>query len=73
MLHLENPEEGKSSKNSDPSIASFADSPEDLSPKEAKKIKSLEKSMFEHSKNLEFETAAAIRDQLSQLIREKLF
>ena len=59
---------GKSSKNSDPSIASFADSPEDLSPKElAKKIKSLEKSMFEHSKNLEFETAAAIRDQLSQL------
>ena len=59
---------GKGSKNSEPSIASFADSPEDLSPKElAKKIKSLEKSMFEHSKNLEFETAAAIRDQLSQL------
>ena len=59
---------GKGSKNSEPSIASFADSPEDLSPKElAKKIKSLEKSMFEHSKNLEFETAAAIRDQLSKL------
>ena len=59
---------GKGTKNSEPSIASFADSPEDLSPKElAKKIKSLEKSMFEHSKNLEFETAAAIRDQLSQL------
>ena len=37
-------------------IASFADSPEDLSPKElAKKIKDLEKSMFEHS-DLEFET-----------------
>jgi excinuclease ABC subunit B len=59
---------GKGSKDSEPSIASFADSPEDLSPKElAKKIKSLEKSMFEHSKNLEFETAAAIRDQLSKL------
>ena len=29
--------------------------------------------MFEHSKNLEFETAAAIRDQLSRLKREKLF
>jgi excinuclease ABC subunit B len=33
----------------------------------AKRIKLLEKQMFEHAKSLEFEQAARIRDQLSQL------
>ncbi|MBK1643246.1 excinuclease ABC subunit B [Thiocapsa imhoffii] len=33
----------------------------------AKKLKSLEKAMYEHAKNLEFEQAAAIRDQLKLL------
>jgi excinuclease ABC subunit B len=32
-----------------------------------KKIKQLEKSMFEHAKNLEFEAAAKIRDEIHQI------
>lgn len=40
---------------------------EDMSEKEvAREIKKLEKQMFEHAKNLEFEEAARIRDQLNQ-------
>ena len=37
----------------------------------AKEIKRLEKSMLEHAKNLEFEQAARVRDQLAAL-REKV-
>jgi excinuclease ABC subunit B len=33
----------------------------------AKRIKSLEKEMYQHAKNLEFEQAAAIRDQIREL------
>jgi excinuclease ABC subunit B len=33
----------------------------------SKRIKQLEKQMFEAAKNLEFEQAARLRDQLSQL------
>lgn len=40
---------------------------EEMSEKEvAREIKKLEKQMFEHAKNLEFEEAARIRDQLNQ-------
>ncbi|MEO0315609.1 MAG: excinuclease subunit UvrB [Pseudomonadota bacterium] len=38
----------------------------------SKEIKRLEKLMFEHSKNLEFEKAAQVRDQL-HLLKEQLF
>ncbi len=38
----------------------------------AREIKRLEKAMFEHAKNLEFEKAAQIRDQLSGL-KEQVF
>ncbi len=38
----------------------------------AKEIKRLEKLMFDHSKNLEFEKAAQVRDQL-HLLKEQLF
>ena len=38
----------------------------------AKEIKRLEKLMMDHSKNLEFEKAAQVRDQL-QLLKEQLF
>jgi excinuclease ABC subunit B len=38
----------------------------------AKRIKQLEKQMLEHAKNLEFEKAARIRDQLA-LLREQAF
>jgi len=38
----------------------------------AKRIKQLEKQMYEHAKNLEFEQAARTRDQLAQ-IKEKAF
>ncbi|MFC3914676.1 excinuclease ABC subunit UvrB [Pseudaeromonas sharmana] len=41
--------------------------PEDL----AKRIKQLEGQMFEHARNLEFEQAAALRDQI-QLLHEQL-
>ena len=33
----------------------------------AREIKRLEKAMYEHAKNLEFEQAARVRDQLMQL------
>jgi excinuclease ABC subunit B len=38
----------------------------------AKRIKQLEGQMFEHARNLEFEQAAALRDQI-QLLHEQLF
>jgi excinuclease ABC subunit B len=41
---------------------------EDMSEKDvAREIKRLEKEMIEHAKNLEFEKAARVRDQLSRL------
>ncbi len=46
---------------------------EKLDPKDlAKELKRLEKLMFEHARNLEFEKAAAIRDKLS-LIKRQVF
>jgi excinuclease ABC subunit B len=46
---------------------------EDMSERDVgKRIKQLEKQMFEHAKNLEFEKAARVRDQLS-LLREQAF
>ncbi|MGN6668660.1 MAG: excinuclease ABC subunit UvrB [Trinickia sp.] len=46
---------------------------EDMSEKDlAKEIKRLEKQMMEHAKNLEFEKAAATRDQLA-VLRERAF
>ncbi|MEK8052551.1 excinuclease ABC subunit UvrB [Ideonella sp. DXS22W] len=46
---------------------------ESLSEKDlAKRIKALEKQMLEHAKNLEFEKAARVRDQLA-LLREQVF
>jgi len=33
----------------------------------AKKIKALEKTMYRHAKDLEFEQAAAIRDRIREL------
>jgi excinuclease ABC subunit B len=44
-----------------------------LSPQQlAKKIKQLEKKMYDHAKNLEFEEAAQARDQLKKLREEAL-
>jgi len=41
---------------------------EDMSEKDiAREIKRLEKQMLEHARNLEFEQAARVRDQLSRL------
>jgi excinuclease ABC subunit B len=46
---------------------------QDLSEKDlGKRIKQLEKQMLEHAKNLEFEKAARVRDQLS-VLREQVF
>jgi excinuclease ABC subunit B len=38
----------------------------------SKRIKALERQMLEHARNLEFEKAARVRDQLAQL-REQAF
>ncbi|WP_020201425.1 MULTISPECIES: excinuclease ABC subunit UvrB [Cupriavidus] len=44
---------------------------EDMSEKQvAREIKRLEKQMFEHAKNLEFEQAGQVRDQLAKLKRQ---
>ena len=46
---------------------------EDMSEKDiSKRIKQLEKQMLEHARNLEFEKAARVRDQLSML-KEQAF
>jgi len=46
---------------------------EDMSEKDlAKELKRLEKQMIEHAKNLEFEKAAAARDQLA-ILRQRVF
>ena len=46
---------------------------ETLSEKQvSKEIRRLEKQMFEHAKNLEFEKAARVRDQLA-LLKEQVF
>ena len=60
-------------KVAEPTVASYADSPEDLSPKALNnKIKELEMVMYKHSRDLEFEEAARVRDQLTQL-KQKAF
>jgi excinuclease ABC subunit B len=46
---------------------------EDMSERDiGKRIKQLEKQMLDHAKNLEFEKAARVRDQLA-LLREQAF
>ena len=46
---------------------------EDMSDKDvSREIKRLEKQMVEHAKNLEFEKAAKVRDQL-QILKEQAF
>ncbi len=50
------------------SLAEYADSETDLSPAAlSKKIKSMEEQMHQHAKDLEFEQAAALRDQLKKI------
>ncbi|MGB1191798.1 MAG: excinuclease ABC subunit UvrB, partial [Pseudomonadales bacterium] len=50
-------------KVAEPTVASYADSLEDLSPKDLNnKIKELEVAMYKHSRDLEFEEAASVRD-----------
>jgi len=54
----------------DPQAASYADEVERLSAGElAKRISQLEERMYQHSRDLEFEEAAAVRDQLTALKR----
>ena len=54
-------------------LAQQAAEVEALSEKDlSKRIKALEKQMLEHARNLEFEKAARVRDQLAQL-REQAF
>lgn len=49
-------------------VADAAGKYEDLTPKElGKMFKSLEKKMYDHARNLEFEQAAQIRDQIAEL------
>ena len=64
-----NPDGAKSDLRAAQDAAQF----EGLSEKElAKRVKQLEKQMLEHARNLEFEQAARLRDQLA-LLREQAF
>ena len=55
-------------KAAEPKIADYADEVVDLTPKElSKKIRGLEEKMHQHARDLEFEDAAALRDQLQKL------
>ena len=51
-----------------PSREDIAENVGSLTQKElSAQIKKLEKEMYEHAKNLDFEKAAAVRDQLAEL------
>jgi excinuclease ABC subunit B len=55
-------------KVAEPKMADYADVVSELSPKElAKKISALESQMHQHARDLEFEAAARLRDELTQL------
>ena len=61
------PTRGKAKKLAEPTLAYGADIAR-LSPAAlARKLKQLEGQMQEHAKNLEFEEAAALRDQLAEI------
>ncbi len=66
--------EGKHRKVAEPGGRYGIDtSGEDLSaPQLAKKIETIEKQMYEHARNLEFEDAALLRDQLHELKQQHL-
>jgi len=64
---------GRSKKSAEPRSAygrarKITSGPEDL----GKEIVALEEKMFEHARNLEFEEAAALRDQVQQLRQQLL-
>jgi excinuclease ABC subunit B len=64
---------GGGRKVAEPTVASYADTAEDLSPKDlVNKIKELEMVMYKHSRDLEFEEAGRVRDQLT-LLKRKAF
>jgi len=64
---------GAGRKVAEPAVASYADTAEDLSPKAlVNKIKELEMMMYKHSRDLEFEEAGRVRDQLT-LLKRKAF
>ena len=60
-------------KVAEPKLADYADDVIELSPKElSKKIRQMEEQMHQHARDLEFEQAAALRDQLRRL-KEQAF
>ena len=64
---------GRDRKVAEPSLADYADPLTTLSPKElSKKIKQLEVQMHQHARDLEFEEAGRLRDQLQQL-KQQIF
>ena len=59
---------GGQRKVAEPKLADYADQHADLSPQAlAQKIKALEEQMYRHSRDLEFEDAANVRDQILSL------
>ena len=64
---------GKGKTRADKKVAEEAAEYRSLTPDQAlKQLKKLEEKMFQHAKNLEFEQAAAVRDQIAQ-IRARVF
>lgn len=73
ILQLAIPGSGGVSTKSVSKIAELAADYHAMTPKQqAKKLKQLEEAMYQHAKNLEFEQAAQLRDQLRQLQAELL-
>jgi excinuclease ABC subunit B len=73
ILQLAIPGSGGISSKSVGKVAELAADYQAMTPKQqAKKLKQLEDAMYQHAKNLEFEQAAQLRDQLRQLQNEIL-
>jgi len=71
ILQIMNPGSGSKTEKNSNKITETPGSYKVLTPKElSKKIKQLESAMYQHAKNLEFEQAAKIRDELKLLQKQ---
>jgi excinuclease ABC subunit B len=73
IMGLEIPGSGLSIGNVKTKIAESVAEYKALSPKQAaRKLKQLEEKMYQHAKDLEFEAAAAVRDEIKLLQAEMM-
>jgi len=73
IMELEIPGSGLSINNIKTKVAESAAEYKALTPKQqSKKLKQLEEKMYQHAQNLEFESAAAVRDEIKLLQAEMM-